>query len=348
MRVCSRHPHLELANTRRLLLLAHGSLLFVSSAALGCADRFEGGPSPRSAPMWVSAHELPRGDDTVGVSSTPPVRRAPPEFDDTDPESVRLFHDVLSPFGAWVDDPRLGLIWIPSRDAVGETFVPYGTHGRWTYRAVPTASYSRHEPSAFHEYVWVSNLPWGWVTFHYGRWAYTGERGWAWVAGRRYGAAWVDWRVPSGAPAVVGWGPTPPSHVWRASPRETRARLPTQLDPRAAALTAIPYAAFATPYTYVRTRDLFAPDVGARLLSASSAFAVAYGTEPSTAPDPRLLGFRPTELPAPPVMDRGLQQAWMLATPATAGAIGAGPELGPPPRLRTWVVGGSGYATTVH
>jgi hypothetical protein len=38
------------------------------------------------------------------------VRRAPPEFDDADPSAVRLFFDVLAPYGSWVYDARLGLV----------------------------------------------------------------------------------------------------------------------------------------------------------------------------------------------------------------------------------------------
>lgn len=306
----------------------------------GCAEQAELGPGSRT----IAAIERGLEEESVGVSARPPVRRAPPQFDDTDPDAVRLFHDVLAPYGTWTDDSRLGLVWLPSHDSAGESFVPYGTSGRWSYREVATDAEGSSEP--FREYVWVSDLPWGWVTFHYGRWAYTGERGWAWIAGRRYAGAWVDWRSPhAGAGAeIVGWGPTPPAHLWRITPgpRATRApALEGALDPRDASLVAVPYSAFATPYTYARTHDLFAPDLGTKLLPGVSALAVAHATDPSAAPSARSLGFRLQDIPAPPLMDRGLQQAWMLATPANAGAIGRGPELGPAPRLRTWVVGGT-------
>jgi len=316
---------------------------------LGCAEQVDIGPGSKTA----AAIERGLEEDSVGVSARPPVRRAPPQFDDADSDSVRLFHDVLAPYGRWTDDARLGVVWIPSRESIGESFVPYGTHGRWTYREVVAVTEAGQTP--VHEYVWVSELPWGWVAFHYGRWAYTGDRGWAWVAGRRYAGAWVDWRVPhsSGAAAprgedgVIGWGPTPPAHVWRIAPgpRPTRARTAEAvLDPRDARLVPVPYAAFATPYTYALARELFSPDLGAKLLPAASVLAVAHATDPSVAPSVERLGFRAHDVPAPPMMDRGLQQAWMLATPATASAIGAGPELGPPPRLRTWVAGGMRYA----
>jgi hypothetical protein len=315
--------------------------LLASGTMLGCAEDELAAP-PRTA--TATAYERDLLDDSIGSSTTAPVRRAPPQFDDADPEAVRLFHDVLAPYGAWVDDARLGLVWIPSREAVGETiaraFVPYATHGRWTYRevlgegAVPV-----------HEYVWVSDLPWGWVAFHYGRWAYTGTRGWAWIAGRRYAGAWVDWRAPAGDGGVIGWGPTPPAHLWRVMPeRPTRASAYGPFDPRDALLATIPYAAFATPYVYAKTRDLFAPNLGAKLLPAAAALEVAHATEPGVAPDPARLGWSAADVPAPPAMDRGLQQAWMLATPAMASAVGAGPELPSPPHLRTWVAGGPRWA----
>lgn len=319
--------------------------------AAACADVTEGTTAPRTS---AGAGEAAKGSeldlDTIGCSTTAPVRSAPPEFDDADPSAVRLFFDVLAPYGAWVEDSRLGLVWMPAREGVGAAFVPYATQGRWTHR-----TFERTGDAPVDEYVWVSDLPWGWVTFHYGRWTYAGERGWAWVPGRRYAGAWVDWRAPARGDdpsAVVGWGPTPPSILWRVSPGPSASRAHTvraygesaRLDVRDARLVAVPYAAFATPYAYVRARELFAANLGQRLLYGPAALAVAHATQSSNAPRPELLGFRSGEVPAPPTLDRGLQQAWMLATPATASAVGAGPELGAPPRDRTYVTGGPHYA----
>ena len=78
----------------------------------------------------------------------------------------------------------------------------------------------------------------------------------------------------------------------------------------------------------------------ARMLGHKTILAGHAVDNPASGKVLQKLGFRPTSIPAPPSMDRGLQQAWMLATPASASAIGLGPELGPPPRLRTWVAGG--------
>jgi len=311
-------------------------VLLALPIAAGCAETRES-LAPRAPQTTDEIAE-------VGCSTTAPIRRAPPEFDDADPSAVRLFFDVLAAYGSWNEDGRLGLVWSPSHAGVGDTFVPYATHGRWTHRAFDTNT----GDAPIEEYVWVSDLPWGWVTFHYGRWTYAGDRGWSWIPGRKYAGAWVDWRTPergNEADAVVGWGPTPPSQLWRVSPgpSASRARRSGQLDVREARLVAVPYAAFATPYAYVRAQDLFASDLGSRLLYGPAALAVAHRTQPNGAPRPEQLGLH--HVPAPPTLDRGLQQAWMLATPATASAVGAGPELGAPPRLRSYVTGGPHFAS---
>jgi hypothetical protein len=133
--------------------------------------------------------------------------------------------------------------------------------------------------------------------------------------------------------------------LWRVAPGPSASRAGGKLDVHHARLVAVPYAAFATPYAYVRAHELFASDLGEHLLFGPAALAVAHGTQPSSAPRPELLGLRTGEVPSPPTLDRGLQQAWMLATPATAIAVGAGPELGAPPRLRTYVAGGPHFET---
>lgn len=308
----------------------------------GCAETNDVAQAPRvAARPATDPAELELVE--VGCSTTPPVRRAPPEFEDGDPSAVRLFYDVLAPYGAWTEDARLGLVWSPSREMVTPAFVPYATHGRWTHRSVDVGDAEGRLGS---ELVWVSDLPWGWVTFHYGRWTFAGDRGWTWIPGRKYAGAWVDWRTPHGAgghDAIVGWGPTPPSILWRVSPGPSASRAraaDAPFDVRTARLVAMPYAAFATPYSYARASDLFAADLSKHLMQGASALAIAHTTEPGPPPSPAALGLRASDLPAPPALDRGLQQAWMLATPATATAVGAGPELGAPPRLRTYVTGG--------
>ena len=66
------------------------------------------------------------------------------------------------PFGTWIADPTYGTVWIPAPNAVGPGFQPYVTNGHWTYGS--------------DGWTWVSDFPWGWVTFHYGRWARINDR----------------------------------------------------------------------------------------------------------------------------------------------------------------------------
>src|SRR5262249_8498113 len=49
-----------------------------------------------------------------------------------------------------------------------------------------------------------------WIVFHYGRWVWLDDLGWAWVPGREWGPAWVDWRRGG---EYIGWGPFAPEGI---------------------------------------------------------------------------------------------------------------------------------------
>jgi hypothetical protein len=104
--------------------------------------------------------------------------------------SFQVFYDQLSPYGAWVDDPNYGYVWIPDES---EGFYPYGTSGRWVFTVFG--------------WTWVSDYPWGWAPFHYGRWNYDSYYGWIWVPGNEWGPAWVTWRRCNN---YYGWAPLGP------------------------------------------------------------------------------------------------------------------------------------------
>lgn len=121
---------------------------------------------------------------------------------DADPRALSDFRPYLDPYGEWYQVARFGLLWVPSRDVVGDDFAPYLSEGYW---ALDTLG----------NWVWVSNYAFGPVVFHYGRWVWVTGVGWAWVPGYRYAPAWVTWRVPVHYSGVyVGWAPLPPSYVW--------------------------------------------------------------------------------------------------------------------------------------
>ena len=55
--------------------------------------------------------------------------------------------------------------------------------------------------------TWVSEDPWGWACYHYGRWTYNPYYGWIWVPGYEWAPAWVSWRYGGG---YAGWAPLAP------------------------------------------------------------------------------------------------------------------------------------------
>jgi hypothetical protein len=111
------------------------------------------------------------------------------------------YQQQLAPYGQWLDEPSYGLIWVPSPDVVGSNFAPYVSQGHWAL-------------DLDDNWAWVSDYSFGSIVFHYGRWVQIDTVGWAWVAGFTYAPAWVQWRVPVGDYAYVGWAATPPTYGW--------------------------------------------------------------------------------------------------------------------------------------
>jgi hypothetical protein len=83
--------------------------------------------------------------------------------------------------GSWSDVPEYGNVWYPTTVAVD--WAPYRS-GHWSWI----------DPWGW---TWVDAAAWGFAPFHYGRWAYIGNR-WGWCPGeRRWGSVY--------APALVGF-----------------------------------------------------------------------------------------------------------------------------------------------
>ena len=108
--------------------------------------------------------------------------------------SYQTFYDELSPYGQWVNDPAYGNVWVPY---VEPGFRPYATDGHWAM-----TDYGN---------MWISDQPWGWAAYHYGRWTYNGYYGWVWIPGNEWAPAWVNWRYGGG---YYGWAPMGPGQVY--------------------------------------------------------------------------------------------------------------------------------------
>ena len=106
--------------------------------------------------------------------------------------SYNDFYENLAPYGQWIDDPQYGYVWSPNVDG---SFRPYYTGGHWVM-----TDYGN---------TWVSDYPWGWACFHYGRWIYDSYYGWIWIPGSNWGPAWVSWRYGEG---YYGWAPLGPNY----------------------------------------------------------------------------------------------------------------------------------------
>ena len=119
--------------------------------------------------------------------------------------SYQNFYDELSPYGQWVTDPQYGNVWVPNE---GGDFRPYGSRGHWAM-----TDYGN---------TWVSEDPWGWACYHYGRWTYDPYYSWVWIPGYEWAPAWVNWRyggdqcgwAPMGPGAQIGVGYNCPDSWW--------------------------------------------------------------------------------------------------------------------------------------
>jgi len=109
--------------------------------------------------------------------------------------SVSVFYDSLEPYGEWLEVADYGYVWHPAD--IDEQWQPY-TAGHWVFTDAG--------------WTWMSDEPFGWAVYHYGRWARLASVGWVWVPETEWGPAWVSWRR---SPKHVGWAPLPPEARFR-------------------------------------------------------------------------------------------------------------------------------------
>ena len=116
-----------------------------------------------------SAHFMPHG--RVGVS-------------------FEVFYSSLSPYGEWIAIDHGVYAWRPLD--VRQDWRPY-TVGRWVWTD--------------DGWYWLSDEPWGWASYHYGRWYFDDFYGWVWIPGYEWAPAWVEWRYGGD---YIGWAPLGP------------------------------------------------------------------------------------------------------------------------------------------
>ncbi len=96
-------------------------------------------------------------------------------------------YEDLDQDGRWRSDPNYGEVWTPSN--VSQDWAPY-RQGHWAWVS-PWG------------WTWVDDQPFGFVTSHYGRWAFLGDNGggggWGWIPPRRE----QDGQRPVYSPALV-------------------------------------------------------------------------------------------------------------------------------------------------
>jgi len=147
----------------------------------------------------------PEQQNSAGRSAVViPDARANPAFESRQAVgSFSTFHRSLSPYGAWLQTPNFGYVWRPAA-ARNRDWRPY-SRGRW-------ACTNRG-------WTWMSDEPFGWAVYHYGRWALLRNYGWVWVPGDEWAPAWVTWRESE---SVVGWAPLPPETLaWGSRPLDS-------------------------------------------------------------------------------------------------------------------------------
>jgi hypothetical protein len=103
-----------------------------------------------------------------------------------------MFYQKLDQYGEWRETNDYGYVWQPREAEESRDWRPY-TEGRWVYSDAG--------------WTWVSEEPFGWATYHYGRWLRLRKVGWVWVPGDEWAPAWVSWRTNKD---YVGWAPLPP------------------------------------------------------------------------------------------------------------------------------------------
>ncbi len=106
----------------------------------------------------------------------------------------------LSEYGEWIYTKKYGYVWKPYRNATSSyaNWSPY-RYGNW--RWIPP-----------YGWTWVNDEPWGYATYHHGRWVYA-DSDWVWTPYGHYRSNRNRWRpalvVVNYVGSLICWYPLP-------------------------------------------------------------------------------------------------------------------------------------------
>jgi len=103
---------------------------------------------------------------------------------------ISHFYSALQLYGEWIEIDYNLHVWRPAN--VRRNWRPY-VLGSWAWTD--------------YGWYWESNEPFGWATYHYGKWFYDDFYGWVWLPDNEWGPAWVEWRYSNDH---IGWAPMYP------------------------------------------------------------------------------------------------------------------------------------------
>lgn len=112
-----------------------------------------------------------------------------------DEGSDGYFFNALAPYGQWIETNDGLMVWHPT--FLDRSWAPY-TYGNWEWTN--------------DGWYWNSDEPFGYITYHYGRWYNDDYYGWIWVPDDQWAPSWVEWRYDDDN---VGWAPLPPYAEFR-------------------------------------------------------------------------------------------------------------------------------------
>ena len=107
------------------------------------------------------------------------------------------FYSNLAPYGTWIEIDYGVVVWRPT--IIRNNWMPYQI-GSWVWTS--------------DGWYWNSYEPFGFITYHYGRWYYDNYYGWLWYPDYEWAPAWVEWRYDND---YIGWAPLHPYAVFSIS-----------------------------------------------------------------------------------------------------------------------------------